>query len=218
MRPVDHEAESCYSCGYSAITAMAKYGNNQVQMSRVHDAAHCLRKQDRDNLNGVLDGLELRFPQMLFCVYLGTLPEGLTISELGFWLLNHGQVKGAEYARPNDNAVMVIMDVNTKQVGLSLGYFAEMLMDEEEAYRVLMTARPYLVNGEYGMAMSQLFKRLGRILSRKARQMKKFSLRQLQMRYHEKEKNVLDLPRHVSPRIFDSDQCDNSVEENAKVS
>lgn len=217
MRPVDHEAESCYSCGYSAIAAMAKYGENQVQMSRVHDAAHCLRKQDRDKLNEVLDSLELRFPQMLFCVYLGTLPEGLTISELGFWLLNHGQVKGAEYARPNDNAVMVIMDVNTKQVGLSLGYFAEMLMNEEEAYRVLMTARPYLVNGEYGSAMSQLFKRVGRVLSRKARKMKKFSLSQLQMRYRDKEKNVLDLPRHVSPRIFDSSQIERHVVEESVV-
>ncbi len=201
MRPVDHEAESCYSCNYSAREAMAKYGDNYVRMSRVHDAAHCLRKRDKEDLDAVLDQLELRFPQMLFCAYLGDLPESISVRELGFWLLNHGQVKGAEYARPNDNAVLVILDVHSKQVGLSLGYFSEMLISDEDAYRVLMAARPSLVNVEYGPAMCDLFSHLGRMLSRKARKLKGLSHEQLQRRFKKEGFNVLDLPAHVSPQF-----------------
>ncbi len=175
QRPVDQEADSCYSCGYSAFDAMKQYGDNYVRMSRVHDAAHCLRVKDRERLNEVVDQLELRFPQILFCVYLGALPDSISISELGFWLLNHSQVKGAEYARPNDNAVLLVLDVNSKQAGLSLGYFTEMLISEEDAYRCLMAARPGLINQEYGSAIATVFGKVGRILGKKARKLRGLS-------------------------------------------
>jgi len=157
---------------------------------------------DKDALDAVLDQLELRFPQMLFCAYLGDLPDSLSVRELGFWLLNHGQVKGAEYARPNDNAILVILDVNSKQIGLSLGYFSEMLISDEDAYRVLMAARPALVNLEYGPAMCALFTRLSRLLSRKARKLKGLSYEQLQSRFKKEGFNVLDLPAHVTPQML----------------
>jgi len=88
-------------------------------------------------------------------------------------LLNHAQIKGAEYARPNDNALLAILDLNTRQAGISLGYFSEMLVTEEEAYRILMAARPHLVNGEYGPAFRRLFHAMGRVLGRKARVLKR---------------------------------------------
>ncbi len=202
IRPIDHEAETCYSCGYSALKAMAKYGDNYVRMSRVHDAAHCLRKKDKVDLDAVLDQLELRFPQLLFCVYLGDLPESISVRELGFWLLNHGQVKGAEYSRPNDNAILVILDVQSKQIGLSLGYFSEMLISDEDSYRVLMAARPSLVNLEYGPAMCTLFTRLNRTLSRKARKLKGLSHKQVQRSFKKDGFNVLDIPNHYSPQFL----------------
>jgi len=199
---VDHEAASCYSCGYSELEAAAMWGENRVLLNRVHDAAHCLRKQERDDLAQTLDQLELKFPQMLFCAYLGTLPSHLTISELGFWLLNHGQVKGAEYARPNENAILVVMDFNTKQIGVSLGYFAETLIGEEDAYRALLAARPNLVNSEFGEALERIFLRLGKILDRKGRKLRKLTREQLQATLMGKENLVLDLPPHLSPNPF----------------
>lgn len=201
QRPVDHEAESCYSCGYSELEASARYGSNQVFLSRVHDAAACLRKQDRDELAEVLDQLEIKFPQMLFCAYLGALPQDLTLSELGFWLLNHGQVRGAEYARPNENAILLILDINTKQVGVSLGYFAESLISEEEAYRALLHARPNLINAEYGEALERIFLRLSRTLRKQGRKLRKQSHTELREQSRALNRNVLDLPAHLTPKI-----------------
>lgn len=203
LRPVDHEAESCYSCGYSELEAAERYGGNQVMLNRIHDAAACLRKQDRDDLAEVLDQLEILFPQMLFCAYLGTIPEKLSLSELGFWLLNHGQVKGAEYARPNENAILLILDMNTKQIGVSLGYFAESLITEEHAYRALLRARPHLVNAEYGEALQKIFLRLARTLRRKGRKLRKLSHQELQEQSRAIHQNVLDLPHHLAPQTLE---------------
>ena len=173
-RPVDHEAETCYTCGYSLANAEAFFGRNFVQMGRLHDAAHCLRKQERDELEGVLDLLEMRFPQMLFCAYLGELSDGLRMNELGFWLLNHAEVHGADYAaRPNENAILAMLDINSKQAGLMFGYFAESLVPDADAYNCLQKSRPYLINAEYGLALTTLFRKLGRVLSRRAREIRR---------------------------------------------
>ncbi|MBL9152812.1 MAG: TPM domain-containing protein [Verrucomicrobiales bacterium] len=172
-RPVDHEAHTCYSCGYSLATAESIFGRNYVQMSRLHDAAHCLRKPERDVLEDILDQLEMRFPQLLFCVYLGALTKEVKLNELGFWLLNHAEVRGADYARSNENGVLLLIDVNTKQAGISLGYLGELLLPEAEGYRCLQAARPYLVNGAYGQALAILLRKIGRVLSRRARQIKR---------------------------------------------
>ncbi len=210
-RPVDHEAESCYSCGYSEMEASASCGSNQVLLNRIHDAAHCLRKQERDDLSLAMDQLEIKFPQMLFCVYLGQLPGHLSISELGFWLLNHGQVRGAEYARPNENGILVVMDMNSKQIGISLGYFAETLILEEDAYRALVRARPNLVNGEYGEAITSIFLRLGRTLDHKGKKLRKLTREQLNAGLQGAKNVILDLPPHLVPRPSEAPFRENSL-------
>jgi hypothetical protein len=168
-RPVDFEATTCYSCGYSLANAEELYGRNFVKMNRLHDAAHCLRKQERTEVEIVLDQLEFQFPQLLFCTYLGALTEPMRLNELGFWLLNHAEVEGADFARPNENAILVLIDVNSKQAGISLGYFTEELLPEVDAYRCLRSVRPYLLNGTYGSALRSLFLKIGRALCKSSR-------------------------------------------------
>lgn len=203
QRPVDHEAASCYSCGYSEDAAAVVLGENQVSLNRVHDAAHCLRKQERDELGYTLDQLEVKFPQMLFCAYLGALPTEISLSELGFWLLNHGQVRGAEFARPNENGILVVMDLNRKQIGISMGYFAEALVSDEEAYRALCAARPNLLNSEYGEAIERIFLKLGKVLDRQGRKLRKLTREQIHTRLRGSAENLLDLPPHLtSPQLL----------------
>src|SRR5690606_27068444 len=142
---------------------------------------------------------EVKFPQMLFCAYLGALPATLGLNELGFWLLNHGQVKGAEYARPNENGILVVMDLNRKQIGISLGYFAETLVSEEDGYRALTAARPNLVNSEYGEAIERIFLKLGKVLDRQGRKLKRLTREQLQATLSGAKNTLLDLPPHLGP-------------------
>ena len=117
------------------------------------------------------------------------------VPSLGFWLVNHSRVKGSEYARPNENALLVIVDLTNKQIGFSLGYFAEYLLGEEDAHRTLQAARPYLVNGDYGRALITLYKKLGRVLSRRARVLKKNQRQGRKPDYEiQNVPNILDVP------------------------
>jgi len=140
-----------------------------VEMDRLHDAAHCLSKEERDAVMAVMDRLKDRFPQLFFCAYLGTLPENVKMSELGFWLLNHAAVKGVDLARPNENAILLLLDTNTGEVGISLGYYVEKFVDELTAIRCLRSARSHFANGENGKALCKVMRRLGRALSKRSR-------------------------------------------------
>ena len=210
-RPVDHEADTCYSCGFSVAQVQRIYGRDLLPMARISDTAHCLRKRDRDDLDEIMDRLQNRFPQLLFCSYLTTLENAAEIPSLGFWLVNHARVKGSEYARPNENALMVIVDLTNKQIGFSLGYFAEYLLGEEDAHRTLQAARPYLVNGDYGRALITLYKKLGRVLSRRARVLKKNQRQGRKPDYEiQNVPNLLDVPNH---QPFPVSAADNVPEE-----
>jgi hypothetical protein len=138
-------------------------------MDRLHDAAHCLRKEERDEVIAVMDRLQDRFPQLFFCAYLGTLPKNVRMSELGFWLLNHAAVKGVDIARPNENAILLLLDTNTGEAGISLGYYVEKFLDEMAATRCLRSARSHFVNGENGKALSKVMRKVGRALSKRSR-------------------------------------------------
>lgn len=123
------------------------------------------------------------------------------MSELGFWLLNHSQVKGAEYTRPNENAILVILDMNSKQVGISMGYFAESLITQEDGYRALMKARPNLLNAEYGEAIETIFRRLCKILEKRGKKLRKLSHEELQAQSKALNENALDLPHLFAPAL-----------------
>jgi len=138
-------------------------------MDRLHDAAHCLRKEEREDVIAVMDRLKDRFPQLFFCAYLGTLPENVKMSELGFWLLNHAAVKGVDIARPNENAILLLLDANTGEAGISLGYYVEKFLNASTAARSLHSARAHFVRGDNGKALCKVMRKLGRALSKRSR-------------------------------------------------
>ncbi|MCF6313237.1 MAG: hypothetical protein L3J39_12375 [Verrucomicrobiales bacterium] len=140
-----------------------------VEMDRLHDAAHCLRKEERAEVLDVMDRLKDRFPQLFFCAYLGTLPDNVKMSELGFWLLNHAAVKGVDIARPNENAILLLLDTHTGEAGISLGYYVEKFLEENSAARCLQSARALFAKGENGKALCKVMKKLGRTLSKRSR-------------------------------------------------
>ena len=172
QRPVDHEANTCYSCGYSSVIAMKQFGGNQVVMQKVHDAADCLRVSDSRDIRRYIEHLESRFTQLLFVIYLGELNESIPISELGFWLLNQAKIEGAGNSRPNDNGILLILDVEKKQVGVSLGYLTETLLSEEDCLRALMVSRSFFINGEFGDGVIAFLKKVEKLLLKRARKMK----------------------------------------------
>ncbi len=116
----------------------------------------------------LISRLEFKFPQLLFCTYLQEVPEGIELSEVGFWLLNHARIDGAGACRPNENAVLILVDPQRKEMGMSLGYRAEALLKEDRMLRLLADARSALIHEEYGKAIEQVFLRVGKDLKKRA--------------------------------------------------
>lgn len=169
---VGQRSPTCHGCGFSLIELTPLFGNQCVQMDRLHDDAHCLLKRDRDRVVQTMDRFEARFPQLFFATYLSALPEGTQLSELGFWLLNYAAVRSVDIDRPNENALMLVVDLHAKRVSVSLGYYAEMLLDEASVERALNVARPWFMNAEYGTAIIAVMSQLGKTLSRNSRNLR----------------------------------------------
>lgn len=168
-KSVTHRSDECHACGYSLTDAQSVFGTAMVEMDRLHDAAHCLRKEERAEVLDVMDRLKDRFPQLFFCAYLGTLPDNVKMSELGFWLLNHAAVKGVDITRPNENAILLLLDTHTGEAGISLGYYVEKFLEESSAASCLQSARSLFAKGENGKALCKVMKKLGRTLSKRSR-------------------------------------------------
>ncbi len=204
-RPVDNEADSCYSCGYSALSAMRTFGSRPVKMRRLHDAVDCLRVSDNQEINQTLDRLEDRFPQLLFAVYLGGLSEKVSIGELGFWLLNNTSVEGTGFARSNENGIILVVDVLQKQAGVSLGYYTEMLLNEADCLRALTASRPLLAKGKFGDGVVTLFQKLEKSLATRAKKMKNLGRKEIKAQFLKSHHlaNSLILPGPGIPAQFD---------------
>ena len=170
---VGHRSTNCHGCDFSLAELAPLYGNQCVQMDRLHDDAACLLKRDRDVVTAAMDQFESRFPQLFFCAYISSLPEGTKMSELGFWLLNYAAVRSVEIDRPNENALLLLIDLTSKQVAISPGYFAEMLITEEQMEKALTVARPWFLNGEFGTAIVTVLRQLAKALSRSSRKLRR---------------------------------------------
>lgn len=192
QRPIDHEADSCYSCNYSFIHAVRRFGSNQVRLKRIHDAADCLRVKEIYDLAETLNRLERTFPQLVFVVYLGELNRSISIGELSFWLINQSHIEGADESVTNDNAVLLMLDVETSQAGISLGYQTELLLSEEDCSRALKAGRSAFLNNEFGNGVSQVLRKLEKSLIKKA-------------------KNLKHLTREERRAWMSADQLDNSL-------
>jgi hypothetical protein len=170
---VGYRSATCHGCGFSLADLAPLYGNQCVQMDRLHDDAACLLKRDRDLVMAAMDQFESRFPQLFCCSYISSFPEATRLSELGFWLLNYAAVSSVDIDRPNENALLLIVDLQSKQVAISPGYFAELLIEEEQMAKALQAARPWFLNGEYGTAIVTVIRQLAKVLSRSSRKLRR---------------------------------------------
>ena len=170
---VGHRSPTCHGCGFSLVDLSAVYGDRCVQMERLHDDAHCLLKNDRSQVQAAMDSFERRFPQLFFACYLSQLPEQARLPELGFWLLNYAAILSVDIDRPNENAVLLVIDPQARRAQLSLGYFAEQLLEDVHLERALATARPWFANGDYGTAIVAVVRQLGKALSRRSRELRR---------------------------------------------
>ncbi len=212
-RPVDIEARSCYTCDYSIEKARAVYGTGIVKLEQIHDAADCLRIAEIHLVRDLFAELERRYPQLSFAVYLADFPPAISLGEFGFWLLNHSEIE-SDRPESKGNAIVLILDTARKQAGLSMDYLPELLITEEVTLNALLSARSLLINGEYGNAITTIFRKIERSLNREATQLSRMDREAQAVRLLAREnENRLIIPEHQRASLFELDHEDSTADE-----
>lgn len=116
-----------------------------------------------------LNDFERSFPQLFFAAYLGVLPNSICVSELGFWLLNHGAFETPSLSRRNDFGLLVVIDPASKHVSLTVGYALEEFFQHERVLKVLRTAAKSLSHGAFATAITSICEGCCQVLRKKGR-------------------------------------------------
>ncbi|MDB6005368.1 MAG: hypothetical protein JWR15_2355 [Prosthecobacter sp.] len=139
-------------------------GSHSVVINRLVDTQHLLRLRDSVRLEAQLDEFERRFPQVFCTVFLGVLPGGVSASEGGFWLLNHGVRTCQGEVRRNDHGIALVIDPSTHSASLCLGYALEPVITNERTAELLRHISPALWHGDYANAIAKMVRGIDKLL------------------------------------------------------
>ena len=170
VQRIHRGAEQCPHCGFSMRDMEEQYGVGEVRMRRLSDAAGALRAGERRKVAKWFEQFERSFPQLFFSVYYGALDEMSNIRQFGMWLLNHGAFEDVDITRPNEGGVLLVVDLNSKTAAISFGYLLDVFLTEEDTFRILSAAHPYLLQGNHMKGLRVVMKRLSSVLIKRSRQ------------------------------------------------
>jgi len=125
------------------------FGDEDVKLQKLTDSAGVLRMKERAALRKLMEGFERRFPQLFFSVYIAAFDELPSLRQFGFWLLNRAAFSDVELARPNENGILLVVDVNGKAAAITFGYALMPYLNEDNTFDSLSAAHPFLLQGEY---------------------------------------------------------------------
>ena len=136
------------------------FGEEDVDLNKFTDAAGVLRMKEREPMRRTLAQFEAKFPQLFVSIYLGAFEELESLRQLGFWMLNRAVYVDVAEERPNENGVLILVDVNSKSVGITYGYALLPYLDEEMTFAALSAAHPSFLQGNFLEALTTVINRL----------------------------------------------------------
>ncbi|MFC5051661.1 hypothetical protein ACFPK9_13740 [Rubritalea spongiae] len=146
-------AEECPHCGMQLEDLDVIYQNFERVVRRPHDAAGILRVQQRRQVSKWIAKAERAYPQLYFAVATASLSDEQHIRSYGFWLMNRGQFEDIPEGARADGCVLLVIDVNRKEVCLNFGYLLDYCVEEEAAFEALTGGHPYLIESNYMRAI-----------------------------------------------------------------
>lgn len=173
VQTIHRAAVACPHCGFDMSAGDALFGEDDVRLAALSDAAGVLRAKERKHVRLLMNEFERRFPQLFFAVYLGAFEEVSHLRQFGFWLLNRGAFVDVEVARPNACGLLLCVDVSGKAAGLSYGYSLHPFLTEEDTFGVLSAGHPFFLQGEYLEGIEAVMRKLSAKLKRRSKRAKR---------------------------------------------
>ncbi len=135
----------------------------------LEDTAGILRRSDLQRIDVALERFRRLFPQLFFAIHIRTFRTPTDLQMFGFWLLNHAIFRDQDQTLNNADGILLVMDVESKQAGLTFGYTVEPYLDKTDTYACLCKAHSSWVNQLFADGMIALLMHLEGVLIRKHR-------------------------------------------------
>lgn len=112
----------------------------------------------------VLERFEARFPQLFVAVYLGAFEDLNNLRQFGFWMLNRAAYEDVDLDRPNENGILIVVDVNGKSAAITYGYALMPYLDEDSTFAALSAGHPLFLQSNYLAALTAVVRKLEKTL------------------------------------------------------
>lgn len=178
LQRIHAHAEECPHCGMTLGRLSPSYdGIKQEINDGVHDVAGVLSLEMRKQMKAAVLACEKQFVGLTIAVSFVALRDGQTLQAYGFWLLNTGKFfrGNVEHSELEDGRgrVVLVLDVENKQVGLSYGYYFDGFVREKESFDVLSAGHANLLEGEMVLGCEQILVALKGLLKKAVGRSKK---------------------------------------------
>lgn len=173
VQRMHNAATSCPHCGFTMADVDALFGNEDVVIKKLDDSAGVLRMREREALRELMERFESRFPQLFLSIYVAAFEEMPSLRQFGFWLLNRADYSDGDVTRPNENGILLVVDVNGKAATITYGYSLMPYLDEDSTFDALSAAHPYFLQREYLKAFKIVISRVEGTLRKGWRMAKK---------------------------------------------
>ena len=173
VQRIHRMARQCPHCGFSIADVDRVFGEDDVRLGVLTDAAGVLRKKERVALLRILRNFESTFPQLFFGIYFGTFRELPSLRQFGFWLLNRGAFEDVDVSRPNEAGILLSVDVGEKSAGITYGYSLQPFLDDEATFKAVSAAHPYFLQGQWMKASEVVIRKISKTLGRQARRVRR---------------------------------------------
>lgn len=170
VQRIHRAASICPHCSFSLGDADELYGDGEVKLRSLTDAAGIFRKQERERLEKVMARIGAEFPQIFVAVYTGTLGELGNMRQFGFWLLNRGIFEDVPAEKPNEAGVLFVIDPETKAAGLSFGYLLDPFLEERDTFDCLSRGHSYWLEERYADGLLKAFSYFEKLLKKRSSQ------------------------------------------------
>ncbi|MBC7980133.1 MAG: TPM domain-containing protein [Armatimonadetes bacterium] len=167
VQRIHRAAAVCPHCGFSLADADAMFGDGEVKLRSLTDAAGIFRRSEREQVEDMLARIGVRFPQMFAAVYTGSLGETGNLRQFGFWLLNRGVFEDVPVEKPNEAGILIVIDPDSKAAGMSFGYLLDPFFEEEDTFDCLSRAHSYWLEGRYAEGLVKSLLRLEKLLRKR---------------------------------------------------
>lgn len=173
VQRIHRAAAACPHCGFSLFDADRMFGEGEVKLRSLTDAAGLFRRKERDRIEDALEAFGTSFPQMFVAVYTGSLGETGNLRQFGFWLLNRGIFEDVDVSKPNEGGILIVIDPDSKSAGVTFGYLLDPFFEERDSFECLSRAHSHWLEGRYCDGLLKALRHLGKLLRKRCRQAKR---------------------------------------------